>query len=204
MYILDEPSVGLHPRDLKSLVDTLLTLRDQGNSVLVVEHDEYIMKYADFIVDVGPRAGELGGEVIAKGTIEEIMKDENSTTGKYLSGKMVVGDNEWSINLVDNCKWLTLKGAKHNNLKNIDVKFPLGRFTCVTGVSGSGKSSLIQGTLKPLLENLLNGQESKPGKYDEITGYEYLDKIIDVSQSPIGRTPRSNPATYTGVFDKIK
>jgi len=204
MYILDEPSVGLHPRDLKSLVDTLLTLRDQGNSVLVVEHDEFIMQYADLIVDVGPKAGELGGEIMSQGTIEEIMNDENSLTGKYLGGKLIVGNDEWSKNLVDNCKWLTLKGVKHNNLKDVTVKFPLGRFTCVTGVSGSGKSSLMQGVLKPLLEKLLNGEETKPGKYDEIIGYEYLDRIIDVSQSPIGRTPRSNPATYTGVFDKIR
>lgn len=204
MYILDEPSVGLHPRDLKSLVDTLLTLRDQGNTVLVVEHDEFIMQYADMIVDVGPRAGELGGEIMSHGTIDEIMNDENSLTGKYLSGKLIVGSDEWSKNSVDNCKWLSLKGVSHNNLRNIDVKFPLGRFTCVTGVSGSGKSSLIQGVLRPLLEKLLNDEDTKPGKYKEIKGYEYLDKIIDVSQAPIGRTPRSNPATYTGVFDKIR
>ncbi|WP_459480613.1 excinuclease ABC subunit UvrA [Clostridium saccharoperbutylacetonicum] len=204
IYVLDEPSVGLHPRDIKSLTNTLLTLRDQGNTVLVVEHDEAVMQYADWIIDIGPKAGELGGEVIAQGTMNDVINDKNSITGRYLSGKLVVGSNEWSKNTVDNCKWLVLKGAAHNNLKDVNVKFPLGRFTCVTGVSGSGKSSLIQATLEPLLEKLLNNAETKPGKYEEIIGYEYLDRIIDVSQDPIGRTPRSNPATYTGVFDQIR
>ena len=222
-YILDEPSTGLHPRDLKNLIYTLKKLRDNGNTVIVVEHDEDIIKYADYIVDIGPYAGVLGGKVVAEGSIDDIKNNEYSLTGKYLSGILQVNEevetenkskednlknsglkfNE-TLEYTEEIKFLSLKGACHNNLKNINVDFPLNKLTCVTGVSGSGKSSLISETLEPLLENLLNKGHNKVGKYDEITGYESLDKVINVSQEPIGRTPRSNPATYIGVFDKIR
>lgn len=205
-YVLDEPSAGLHPADINNLIKTLLQLRDNGNTVIVVEHNEEIIRRADYIVDVGPYAGILGGQVVGKGNLEEIKNNINSLTGQYLSRCMRLNDSLISKkNFVKNTvDFLTIRGVCHNNLKNLSVDFPLNKLTCVTGVSGSGKSSLISDTLEPLLENLLNKGHNKVGKYSEISGYESLDKVISVSQDPIGRTPRSNPATYIGVFDKIR
>ena len=200
-YILDEPSIGLHQRDNDKLLKTLLRLRDLGNSVLVVEHDEDTMRAADFIVDVGPGAGEHGGQIVATGTAEEIMKCPQSITGKYLSGELRIPIPKTRRKPAG---WLTVRGAEEHNLKNIDVKFPLGVFTCVTGVSGSGKSSLVNEILYKDLANRLNRARHIPGKHRGIEGYEALDKVINIDQSPIGRTPRSNPATYTGVFDQIR
>ncbi|MBS6643082.1 MAG: excinuclease ABC subunit UvrA [Clostridiaceae bacterium] len=200
-YILDEPSIGLHQRDNDKLLKTLLHLRDLGNSVLVVEHDEDTMRAADFIVDIGPGAGEHGGNVVAVGTANQIMKCKESITGAYLSGKI-------KIPVPDKRReptgYLTVKGAAENNLKNIDVTFPLGVMTCVTGVSGSGKSSLVNEILYKALAKKLNRARTIPGKHKGIEGVELLDKVIAIDQSPIGRTPRSNPATYTGVFDLIR
>ncbi len=193
-YILDEPSIGLHQRDNDKLLSTLLHLRDLGNSVLVVEHDEDTMRAADCIVDIGPGAGEHGGEVVAIGTAEEIMACERSITGAYLSGRKVIPVPSERRKPTG---WLTVRGAAENNLKNIDVKFPLGVMTCVTGVSGSGKSSLVNEILYKTLAKKLNRARTIPGKYRSIEGVEQLDKIIAIDQSPIGRTPRSNPATYT-------
>ncbi|HIR45706.1 MAG TPA: excinuclease ABC subunit UvrA [Candidatus Ventrisoma faecale] len=200
-YILDEPSIGLHQRDNDKLLSTLLHLRDLGNSVLVVEHDEDTMRAADCIVDIGPGAGEHGGEVVAIGTVEEIMACERSITGAYLSGRKVIPVPSERRKPTG---WLTVRGAAENNLKNIDVKFPLGVMTCVTGVSGSGKSSLVNEILYKTLAKKLNRARTIPGKYRSIEGVEQLDKIIAIDQSPIGRTPRSNPATYTGAFDLIR
>ncbi|MCR5543642.1 MAG: excinuclease ABC subunit UvrA [Eubacterium sp.] len=200
-YILDEPSIGLHQRDNDKLIDSLKRLQQLGNTLIVVEHDEETMRAADYIVDIGPRAGIHGGEIVAQGTAEDLIKNKNSITGQYLSGKMIipVPDKRRKPN-----GWMTIKGAKENNLKDIDVKIPLGVFTCVTGVSGSGKSSLINEIMKKRLLRDLNRARIKPGKHDDIVGYDVLDKVIDIDQSPIGRTPRSNPATYTGVFDLIR
>ena len=205
-YVLDEPSTGLHPKDLNNLIYTLLKLRDNGNTVIVVEHDEDIIKHADYIVDIGPYAGVLGGEIVAEGSLDDIKNNKNSLTGKYLNNVLKVNEKDKDKNIVNLNEdlFLTLKGAHHNNLKDITVHFPINKMTCVTGVSGSGKSSLISETLEPLLDNIINKGNNKVGKYDEITGYENLDKVINVSQYPIGRTPRSNPATYIGVFDKIR
>ena len=200
-YILDEPSIGLHQRDNDKLLRTLLNLRDLGNSVLVVEHDEDTMRAADCIVDIGPGAGEHGGEVVAMGTAQEIMDCPESITGAYLSGRIKIPVPEVRRTPSG---WLTVKGAAENNLKNITVRFPLGVMTCVTGVSGSGKSSLVNEILYKALAKKLNRARTIPGKYKEIQGIEQLDKIIAIDQSPIGRTPRSNPATYTGVFDLIR
>ena len=200
-YILDEPSIGLHQRDNDKLLKTLLHLRDLGNSVLVVEHDEDTMRAADCIVDIGPGAGEHGGQVVAIGTAEEIMKCENSITGAYLSGRLQIPVPSERRKPTG---WITVKGAAENNLKNINVKFPLGVMTCVTGVSGSGKSSLVNEILYKSLARKLNRARTIPGKHKCIEGVEQLDKIIAIDQSPIGRTPRSNPATYTGVFDLIR
>ncbi len=200
-YILDEPSIGLHQRDNDKLLQTLIHLRDLGNSVLVVEHDEDTMRAADFIVDIGPGAGEHGGEVVAAGTAEQIMECKESITGAYLSGRLKI---PVPAERRKPTGWLTVRGAKENNLKNIDVSFPLGIMTCVTGVSGSGKSSLVNEILYKALAKKLNRARTIPGKYDKIEGIEQLDKIIAIDQSPIGRTPRSNPATYTGVFDLIR
>ncbi|MCR1146686.1 excinuclease ABC subunit UvrA [Clostridium botulinum] len=204
LYVLDEPSTGLHPKDIKKLISTLLKLRDQGNTLLVVEHDEEIMKNADWIVDIGPRAGIAGGYIMAQGSSKDILLDNNSLTGKYLSKKLSVGLNKPPENIKESNKWLILKGANHNNLKNVTAHIPIGSLTCITGVSGSGKSSLIGGILEPLLDKHLNAGSKPVGKYESITGTEYLDKLVNVSQAPIGRRPTSNPATYTGLFDKIR
>ena len=200
-YILDEPSIGLHQRDNDKLIHALKSLRDLGNSLIVVEHDEDTMLAADYIVDIGPEAGEYGGEVVATGTAEELMRNPNSITGEYLSGKRKIPVPKERRKPTG---WLTVKGAAENNLKNINVKFPLWVLTCVTGVSGSGKSSLINEILYKKLACMLNRARIKPGKHKDIVGVEQLDKIINIDQSPIGRTPRSNPATYTGVFDHIR
>ncbi len=200
-YILDEPSIGLHQRDNDKLLATLLRLRDLGNSVLVVEHDEDTMRAADYIVDIGPGAGEHGGEVVAAGTVEDIIRCERSVTGAYLSGRCRIPVPKKRR---EASGWLTVRGASENNLKNIDVSFPLGVMTCVTGVSGSGKSSLVNEILYKSLARKLNRARTIPGKFKKLEGVEQLDKVIAIDQSPIGRTPRSNPATYTGVFDMIR
>ena len=200
-YILDEPSIGLHQRDNDKLIKTLTHLRDLGNTLIVVEHDEDTMLAADYIVDIGPGAGEHGGEVIAEGTAEEIMKNKDSITGAYLSRRIMIPVPEERRKPTG---WLTVKGARQNNLKNISVDIPLGILTCVTGVSGSGKSSLVNEILYKALAKKLNRARTIPGIHDRIEGVEQLDKIIAIDQSPIGRTPRSNPATYTGVFDQIR
>ena len=200
-YILDEPSIGLHQRDNDKLLATLKHLRDLGNTLIVVEHDEDTMLAADYIVDVGPGAGEHGGEIVAVGTADEIMKNEKSVTGAYLSGKIKIPVPEQRKKPSG---WLKVIGAQENNLKNIDVDFPLGVMTCVTGVSGSGKSSLVNQILYKRLARDLNRARTIPGKHKKILGLDQVDKVINIDQSPIGRTPRSNPATYTGVFDLIR
>ncbi len=200
-YILDEPSIGLHQRDNDRLLSSLMKLRDLGNSLIVVEHDEDTMRAADCIVDIGPGAGEHGGQLVAMGTAEELMKNENSITGAYLSGKLKI---PVPTERRKPTGFLTIKGAAENNLKNIDVKIPLGIMTCITGVSGSGKSSLIKEILYKHLARDLNRARVIPGKHKDILGVDQLDKVINIDQSPIGRTPRSNPATYTGVFDQIR
>lgn len=202
LYILDEPSIGLHQRDNSKLIKTLKDLRDVGNSVIVVEHDEETMLESDYIIDIGPGAGVHGGEVVASGTPDEVMKNEKSITGAYLSGKKSIPVPEKRRE--GNGNFLTVKGARENNLKNIDVDIPLGCFVAVTGVSGSGKSSLVNKIILQTLARKLNRAITYPGKCDEITGYEALDKVIAIDQSPIGRTPRSNPATYTGLFNEIR
>ena len=200
-YILDEPSIGLHQRDNDKLINTLKNLKDLGNTLLVVEHDEDTMLAADHIVDVGPGAGEYGGEIVAQGTAQQIMKNKKSITGAYLSGRIKIPVPEERR---EPSGWMKVIGARENNLKNIDVDIPLGIFTCVTGVSGSGKSSLINQIVYKRLAKELNRAKIKAGKHTDIEGFDQLDKIIDIDQSPIGRTPRSNPATYTGVFDQIR
>ena len=202
LYILDEPSIGLHQRDNAKLIDTLKGMRDIGNTLIVVEHDEETMLSADYIVDIGPGPGEHGGEVVFAGTPEEIMTDEKSITGKYLSGREYIAVPAKRRETGEN--WLQIRGARANNLKNVNVDIPLGVFMCVTGVSGSGKSSLVNEVLKKALLRDLNRARTRPGEHDEILGIDKLDKIIDIDQSPIGRTPRSNPATYTGLFDLIR
>jgi excinuclease ABC subunit A len=238
LYILDEPSIGLHQRDNSKLIQTLIRLRDLGNTIIVVEHDEETMEAADHIIDIGPGAGEHGGKVVGQGTLEEIKRTPGSVTGQYLSGarripvpvirraipptlggpgsapaesgagrakprkgkKVAASPEEGS----DSPRWITIQNASAHNLKNVTVSIPLGCFVAVTGVSGSGKSTLIQETLYPRLMNHLHGSIGLWGKHDEITGFEHIDKVIDIDQSPIGRTPRSNPATYTGAFDIIR
>ncbi len=202
LYILDEPSIGLHQRDNDKLLKTLRNLCNIGNTLLVVEHDEDTMWAADHIIDIGPGAGIHGGRIVAAGTIDEIMACEESVTGQYLCGRKKIPVP--AERRKPNGKWIEIFGARENNLKNIDARFPLGVFTCVTGVSGSGKSSLINEILYKSLASKLNRSKVRPGLHDKLTGYEHLDKIIDIDQSPIGRTPRSNPATYTGVFDLIR
>lgn len=202
MYVLDEPSIGLHQRDNDRLLETLTRLRDIGNTVIVVEHDEDAIRAADYVVDMGPGAGENGGEVTAKGTVEEILKNPNSLTAQYLKGEKFIAVP--SRRRKGNGKFIEIKGAATNNLKNVDAKIPLGTFTCVTGVSGGGKSSLILETLFKAIDKELNGSHKPTGKYSKLVGLENIDKVIDIDQSPIGRTPRSNPATYTGVFSNIR
>lgn len=202
LYILDEPSIGLHQRDNARLIESLQQMRDLGNTLIVVEHDEETMLAADHLIDIGPGAGENGGHIVAEGTPAEVMANPASITGKYLSGieKIPVPTQRRTEDL----GWVEVTGARENNLKNIDVKFPLGRLTCVTGVSGSGKSSLVNRIVKVALTQRLTSTKERPGDFDTITGYEDLEKVIDIDQSPIGRTPRSNPATYTSVFDDIR
>ena len=202
LYVLDEPSIGLHQRDNQKLINSLLEMRDLGNTLIVVEHDEETMLQADYLIDIGPKSGVHGGYVMAKGTPQEVMNNENSLTGKYLSGKIKIDIPK--TRRKGNGKFLEIKGARENNLKNINVKFPLGTFTCVTGVSGSGKSSLVNEILCKALTTNLYKSKDKPGKYKALVGIENIDKVVNVSQDPIGRTPRSNPATYTGVFDDIR
>lgn len=202
LYILDEPSIGLHQRDNQKLLKTLRNLTDIGNTLIVVEHDEETIESADYIVDIGPGAGEHGGYIVAEGPIEDILSNENSLTGKYLSGKLGIQVPEERREPKDN--WIKIEGARENNLKSIDVEFPTGVFTCVTGVSGSGKSSLVNEILYKSAAASLYRTKTRPGKHDAIHGLEHIDKVIDIDQSPIGRTPRSNPATYTGVFDHIR
>lgn len=202
LYILDEPSIGLHQRDNDKLLATLRQLRDLGNTVLVVEHDEDTMRAADYIVDVGPGAGVHGGEIVAAGSVQDIINCPRSVTGQYLSGvkKIPVPAERRK----GNGKSLIVRGAAENNLRHIDVEIPLGTFTCITGVSGSGKSSLVNEILYKKLAGALNHARTRPGKFDSIEGLEHLDKVVGIDQSPIGRTPRSNPATYTGLFNDIR
>lgn len=202
LYVLDEPSIGLHQRDNNRLIESMKEMRDLGNTLIVVEHDTDTMLAADYLVDIGPSAGLHGGEVMAAGTPSEVMKNENSLTGKYLSGKLKIEVPKKRRK--GNKKFIEIIGAKENNLKNIDVKIPLGTFTCVTGVSGSGKSTLINQILYRSIANTIYKNKEKVGEHKKIKGLEYIDKVIDISQTPIGRTPRSNPATYTGVFDDIR
>ena len=201
LYVLDEPSIGLHQRDNDRLINTLMTMRDIGNTLIVVEHDEDMMLKSDYLIDIGPYAGDQGGKVIACGTPQEVMENTNSLTGNFLSGreKIEVPKVRKKAN-----KFIEIKGAKHNNLKNIDVKIPLGVFTCVTGVSGSGKSSLIMEILSKKVQSTLYKSKVKPGEFKTIKGLEHIDKLVEITQDPIGRTPRSNPVTYTGIFDDIR
>lgn len=202
LYVLDEPSIGLHQRDNDRLINTLKEMRDLGNTLIVVEHDDDTMRAADYLVDMGPGAGNHGGEVVSSGTPNKVMKDKKSLTGQYLSGKKRIEVPEYRREITD--RKIQIKGAKSNNLKNVNVDFPLSVLTVVTGVSGSGKSSLVNEILYKALAHKINKSKVKPGNFDEIKGIDQLDKIIDIDQSPIGRTPRSNPATYTGVFDDIR
>ena len=202
LYVLDEPSIGLHQRDNNRLINSLLEMRDLGNTLVVVEHDTDTMLAADYLVDIGPLAGVHGGTVVAAGTPKEVMKNKNSLTGQYLSGKLKI--NVPKKRRKGTGKYLEIKGASENNLKNVNVKFPLGKFICVTGVSGSGKSTLVNEILYKAVAKNLYKTKSKPGKHKKILGLENINKVIDISQAPIGRTPRSNPATYVGVFDDIR
>jgi excinuclease ABC subunit A len=203
MYVLDEPSIGLHQRDNDRLLETLKRLRDIGNSVIVVEHDQDAIMAADYVVDIGPGAGEHGGQIVAEGTPAEIQANENSLTGQYLSGKKQITYNH-NRHMPDPARWLSLSHATGNNLKDVSLKLPVGLLTCVTGVSGSGKSTLINDTLYRVVAQHLYGSSTEPAPFDGIEGLEFFDKVVDVDQSPIGRTPRSNPATYTGLFTPIR
>jgi excinuclease ABC subunit A len=202
LYILDEPSIGLHQRDNDRLLDSLRKMRDLGNTLIVVEHDEDTMRAADYLIDVGPGAGHAGGEIVAAGTPDEVAANESSLTGQYLSGKREIPTP--TERRKGNGEKIRVTGASENNLKNISVDFPLGKFVAVTGVSGSGKSTLVNEILKKALAQKINRNSNKPGRFKTITGYEAIEKLIDIDQSPIGRTPRSNPATYTSVFDDIR
>jgi excinuclease ABC subunit A len=201
LYVLDEPSIGLHQRDNQKLLSTLTYLRDIGNTVIVVEHDEDAIKQADYVIDIGPGAGMHGGEIIASGTPEEVANNPKSLTGDYISGRQGI---EVPSTRKSSDRWLEIKGAKGNNLNNVDLSIPVGVLTCVTGVSGSGKSTLINDTLYALAARELNRAQTTPAEFDSISGLEYFDKIVNIDQSPIGRTPRSNPATYTGIFSLIR
>ncbi|WP_302762294.1 excinuclease ABC subunit UvrA, partial [Christensenella hongkongensis] len=201
LYILDEPSIGLHQKDNDKLLKTLKNLRDLGNTLIVVEHDEETMLNADYVVDIGPGAGEHGGKVVAEGTPKQIMANKKSITGQYLSGKKLI---RIPAKVRKPKHWITIKGARENNLKDIDISFPTGVITAVTGVSGSGKSTVVNHILKKASMQRFYHSKERPGKHDVIEGLEYVDKVVDIDQSPIGRTPRSNPATYTGIFDLIR
>ena len=203
MYVLDEPSIGLHPRDNGRLLETLRELTDLGNTLIVVEHDEATLRQADWIVDIGPGAGKEGGEIVVSGTFDELIASEESVTGAYLSGKSEIPLPDDRSDPEED-RWLVIRGARQNNLQDIDVKIPLGCMVAVTGVSGSGKSSLVTGTLAPVLQRELQGTDETPGTHDSIEGIEKIDKVIVIDQSPIGRTPRSNPATYTKAFGHIR
>jgi excinuclease ABC subunit A len=203
LYVLDEPSIGLHQRDNRRLIETLVKLRDLGNTLVVVEHDEDTIKTSDWIIDIGPGAGVDGGSVVHSGTYKEILQNKNSITGDYLAGRKIISTPK-ARRPIDPKRMLSVVGAKANNLKNLTVSFPLGTFIAVTGVSGSGKSSLVNDILYNVLANALNGAKLVAGKHTRITGMNQLDKVVHVDQNPIGRTPRSNPATYTGVFDHIR
>ncbi|MSZ25598.1 MAG: excinuclease ABC subunit A, partial [Actinobacteria bacterium] len=203
LYVLDEPSIGLHQRDNRRLIETLTRLRDLGNTLIVVEHDEETIRTADWVVDIGPGAGEHGGRVVVSGSYEELIASKESITGAYLSGRRAI-EIPKSRRKIDPKRQIVIKGAKENNLKDVEVSIPLGTFVAVTGVSGSGKSTLVNDILYSTLANKLNGARIVPGRHKTITGIDQLDKVVHVDQSPIGRTPRSNPATYTGVFDKIR
>jgi excinuclease ABC subunit A len=202
LYVLDEPSIGLHPRDNRKLIETLHELRDLGNTVLVVEHDEETIEKADYVIDLGPLAGTHGGEIIATGTPADVENNPESITGKYLSGKLKIEIPD--VRRLPNGKRITVKGARAHNLKNIDAEFPLGLLTVVTGVSGSGKSTLVDDILYPSLARFVNKNSMEALEHDSIEGLEFVDKIIEIDQTPIGRTPRSNPATYTGLFTPIR
>jgi excinuclease ABC subunit A len=202
LYILDEPTIGLHPRDNGRLLATLMGLRDLGNTVIVVEHDDETIRSADYVIDMGPGAGEHGGEIVAQGTPEEVARHPTSLTGAYLSGRRAIEVPERRRPTDGRC--LTIQGARGNNLRGADVCIPLGVFTCVTGVSGSGKSTLVVETLYPALAGALHGAHPRPLAFDGLGGVEWIDKVVDVDQSPIGRTPRSNPATYTGLFGPLR
>ena len=203
LYVLDEPSIGLHQRDNHRLIETLVRLRDMGNTLIVVEHDEDTIKVADWVVDIGPGAGEHGGKVVHSGSLKELLANEESITGQYLSGKRAIPMPDVR-RPVDPTRQLTVHGARENNLQDIDVSFPLGVLTAVTGVSGSGKSTLVNDILYTHLARELNGAKSVPGRHTRVDGDDLVDKVVHVDQSPIGRTPRSNPATYTGVFDHVR
>jgi excinuclease ABC subunit A len=203
LYVLDEPSIGLHQRDNRRLIETLTRLRDLGNTLIVVEHDEETIRTADWVVDIGPGAGEHGGKVVVSGSYEDLIASKESITGAYLSGRRAI-DIPAQRRPIDPKRQIVIKGAKENNLKDVEVSIPLGTFVAVTGVSGSGKSTLVNDILYSTLANKLNGARIVPGRHKTITGIDQLDKVVHVDQSPIGRTPRSNPATYTGVFDKIR
>ena len=198
----DEPTVGLHAHDDQRLIDTLTRLRDMGNTVIVVEHDEAVMRAADFILDLGPGAGEHGGRIVATGSIEEVMGNPASLTGQYLSGRRQIPMPKDRRSGNGNC--LSIKDARENNLKNINVAFPLGLLACVTGVSGSGKSTLLYDILYRKLAQVLYHSKERPGQHGEVVGIDHIDKVVNIDQSPIGRTPRSNPATYTGAFTPIR
>ena len=202
LYVCDEPTVGLHPHDDHRLIGTLTRLRDMGNTVIVVEHDDAMMRAADHIVDLGPGAGEHGGHIVATGNVAEVMDNEASLTGAYLSGRKRIPTPEQRR--PGNGKSISVKGARENNLQGIDVEFPLGLLGCVTGVSGSGKSTLMYDILYKRLAQAVAQGRDRPGEHDEITGIENIDKVVNIDQSPIGRTPRSNPATYTGAFTPIR
>ncbi|MEX2101187.1 MAG: excinuclease ABC subunit UvrA, partial [Actinomycetota bacterium] len=202
LYVLDEPSIGLHQRDNRRLIDTLIRLRDLGNTLIVVEHDETTIEAADHVVDIGPGAGEHGGAIVYTGDVKGLLEDEGSITGQYLSGRREIAMPE--VRRAPSGRWLKVQGAREHNLKNVNLKIPLGTFTCVTGVSGSGKSTLVQDVLLRALMQKVYRSRVLPGRHRKLVGWEQVDKVIDIDQSPIGRTPRSNPATYTGVFDHVR